>query len=161
MLLLKLIDKMAFFQPFTSQERDLLVEGESYFVTYPPKTTFIREGAADDAMYILLKGRVAVMKNADPDRPLATLEPGAIIGELSFLTGKPRGTNVVTAEEATLFRLDGDSMAALDFRMQIKVKDQLIRVLVDRLEQTNQTLLRQKEMNRTLAEALSKLQPHL
>ncbi|MBF0625870.1 MAG: cyclic nucleotide-binding domain-containing protein [Magnetococcales bacterium] len=156
MLLLKLIEQIPFFWQFTPDERSQLVEGETFFVTYQKGNFLIREGDQEDsALLILIKGRVAITKSVNPDVTLATLEPGAVIGEMSFLTGQPRATNVIAREEVTAFRIASQEMESLDVRMQMKIQHQLILILVDRLGQVNQTLAKQKQANQTLAKALA------
>lgn len=51
----------------------------------------ISEGAADDALHVLLEGKLEVVKNAggDDEASLAVLRDGDLAGELSFIDGEP------------------------------------------------------------------------
>lgn len=63
-----------------------------------------RKGDAPGAMYVLLSGRLAV--SAD-DVNIATLtKTGSFVGELSFLTGKPRTADVVAETESKVLVVD-------------------------------------------------------
>ena len=54
---------------------------------------------ANDCLYILMKGRLAIQLNSSSDIPLATVEPGECVGEMSIIdNGVPAAT--VTALEA-------------------------------------------------------------
>lgn len=77
-------------------EERLLMAGEELFA----------EGAAGDSIWIIRSGRVDVFKNirADIDRNLASLGPGDIIGEMSFINGACRSAGARTAE-ASEFQL--------------------------------------------------------
>ncbi len=62
--------------------------------TIPIDKIIIKKGAPGDHLYILLKGRVAVM--ADDGSRLAELGHGEIFGEMSLLTGEPVSQTVRT-----------------------------------------------------------------
>src|SRR6059036_1156942 len=75
---------------------------------FPPNEVIVREGAPGVAMYIIKSGLVEVRKK-DPsngiDFLVAQLPPGAAVGEMSLLTGKPRSATVTTVESTTVFTL--------------------------------------------------------
>ena len=85
----------------------------------------VSEGSAIEFLYILLKGQCTVSINAAGNtRHVATLQPGEIIGELSFLDSRPPVASVSAIENckvlaipcATLQRkLDTDSGFAARF----------------------------------------------
>ncbi len=67
------------------------------------------QGEAANCCYLLVSGRLGVYRSTPRGQPLrlATIEPGALVGELALLDSGPR-TASVRAEErpATLLRLD-------------------------------------------------------
>jgi CRP-like cAMP-binding protein len=71
-------------------EERLLVAGEDLF----------REGDDGDSMWIIRSGRVDVYKNirGDVDRTLASLGPGEVIGEVSFIDHSRRSAGARTTE---------------------------------------------------------------
>ncbi|MBF0141877.1 MAG: cyclic nucleotide-binding domain-containing protein [Magnetococcales bacterium] len=157
-LLLKLLEEIPFFWEFTPEERAVFADNDSFFASFKDGEYLIHEGSTDDALFILIQGRVAVTKESHPNNVIAVLDPGAVMGEISFLTHRQRSTNIVAQGEVTTFRVDGQTMEreGLDPVLQVKVKQQLIEIVVRRLEETNQALVRQKEMNHALAKALHK-----
>src|SRR5712691_10429938 len=77
-------------------------------VECPPNEVIVREGAPGVSMYIIKSGLVEVCKK-DPsngiDFLVAQLRPGAAVGEMSLLTGKPRSATVTTVESTSVFTL--------------------------------------------------------
>jgi CRP-like cAMP-binding protein len=66
-------------------------------VEFAPRHTIVRQGEIGTGFFIVVEGRVKVVRDA---RTLATLGPGEFFGELSVLDGGPRIAQVV-AEEPT------------------------------------------------------------
>jgi len=66
-------------------------------VEFAPRHTIVRQGEIGTGFFIVVEGRVKVVRDA---RTLATLGPGEFFGELSVLDGQPRIAQVV-AEEPT------------------------------------------------------------
>lgn len=65
-------------------------------------TVVIREGTRSEALFILLHGLVQVTVASGGDTPLATLGPGELMGEISFLEDRA-ATATITAVEPSLF----------------------------------------------------------
>ena len=66
----------------------------------------LREGDAADDLFVVVRGRLRVVADADRDeRTLRVLGPGAAIGELALLTGAPRSASVQAVRDSTLLRL--------------------------------------------------------
>ncbi|MBF0297051.1 MAG: cyclic nucleotide-binding domain-containing protein [Magnetococcales bacterium] len=156
MLVKTLLKEIQFFWDFTDDECDRLVSTESFFSTYQDGESLITEGASDESLFVLIKGEANVIHSSHPDRVITTLKPGAVVGEVSFLTKRQRATSIVANGEVTAFRIDPYSMtqSRMDPATQTKIKNQLIEILVQRLETTNKALVAQKESNLALTRAL-------
>ncbi|MBF0614606.1 MAG: cyclic nucleotide-binding domain-containing protein [Magnetococcales bacterium] len=141
MIVQRLLDNIPFFWTFTEEEKERLLGLDCYFQTFQSGDYLIHEEAEDNALFIILKGTAKVTKKSHPDRVITILEPGTVFGEIAFLTQRPRSTDVVANEKMICFTINGETMAQLDSQMQHKIKDQLIEILVQRLDQMNQTLL--------------------
>ena len=62
-----------------------------------------RQGDQNTDLYIIQKGRLLVCINEGRKiTPLAYLDKGEYVGELSFFDGKPRSTHVVAVKPTTL-----------------------------------------------------------
>jgi CRP/FNR family transcriptional regulator, cyclic AMP receptor protein len=64
-------------------------------VEFPPRHVIARQGEIGTGFFVIVEGRVDVVRDA---QTLATLGPGEFFGELSVLDGKPRIAQVVAAE---------------------------------------------------------------
>lgn len=153
---LKLMEEISFFKEFSQEERQVFAENENFSQTYQKGDYLVTEGDTDDALLVLISGQVNIIKNSHPDRIIVTLNPGAIIGEISFLTKRTRSTHVVASGDVIAFKLDSQTIIKeqLDPDLETKIRNQLIEILVQRLEETNQSLMRQKESNLILTKAL-------
>jgi len=109
---------------------------------FPENETIMREGAPGVSMYILRTGMVEVRKK-DPltgiDFLVAQLGPGASVGELALLTGRPRSATVNTLEATSVF-----SLTRADFRTLLiqypEISLGMSRVLAERIEQANKNV---------------------
>src|SRR5262249_29609570 len=104
---------------------------------FPPNEIIVREGAPGVSMYVIKTGSVEVRKK-DPvtgiDFLVAKLGPGAAVGEMSLLTGKPRSATVTTVQSTVVLTL-----TRADFRNLLtqhpEISLGLARILAERLEE--------------------------
>ena len=66
-----------------------------------------RQGDKGDAVYLLVEGTVDVQADApgEEDHRLATLDSGAVLGEVSLLVDEPRSATVIAKTDARLWCL--------------------------------------------------------
>jgi CRP/FNR family cyclic AMP-dependent transcriptional regulator len=84
-------------------------------IDYPSGSTIFVEDEPGDALYAVLRGQVE-MRCRDRwghEQTLATLEPGALLGEIALLTDEPRSATAVTVTEATVLRLAHETFTPL------------------------------------------------
>ncbi|WP_130471600.1 cyclic nucleotide-binding domain-containing protein [Candidatus Magnetaquicoccus inordinatus] len=132
-----------FFKDFSEYEKDRVAEFDVSFRMTQPQEIVIREGTADTAFYVLLRGRVAAIKGdlqKGKGKQLFELAAGEIIGELAFLTATPRTLNIVALDRGLLLRVDSELLNRLGSDSREKFKDQLINKLVHRLAETTDRL---------------------
>ena len=65
------------------------------------------QGDPGDSIYLLLSGQMIIKLGApaQDDRTLATLGPGAILGEMGPLVNTPRTATAITSAESHLWRI--------------------------------------------------------
>ncbi len=107
-----------------SAEARSAIAGSAVRVDLRAGQTLFCEGESGDAMYLVLSGRVRLLRAqlgdgdaAEPgSRVLAELGKGDLLGELSLLSGEPRSSTAIAARDSHLARLsreDFDRVAAL------------------------------------------------
>ena len=75
-------------------------------------TTVVKEGAAGSVFYVILEGKVKVVRKG---RVIARLRSGAFFGEMSLLDGQPRTASVVTEAPSRFLTLSAKEFrSALD-----------------------------------------------
>src|SRR5215216_547978 len=81
----------------------MLAAGARRFV--PAGGTLIEQGVPVDAVFILLEGKLAVWLRGKrgPERELARLNAGEIVGEMSFVDARPPSATVRALEDSTVF----------------------------------------------------------
>jgi CRP-like cAMP-binding protein len=72
-------------------------------VEVPEGAPVIVEGAIDDHLFAVVRGRLRVHQG---ERTLASLDAGATVGELAALVPEPRSASVTALEPALLLRID-------------------------------------------------------
>ena len=75
----------------------------------------IKEGTSDDALHILLEGRLEVIKHVggDNEMSLAILKPGDLAGELSFIDGEAHTVGLRSLSKAQVVSLaNGNTITA-------------------------------------------------
>lgn len=143
--LLELIKDVPFFKPFNMTERYYLASTDCEVLRYHANEDIIKEGDSESALYILLRGEVGVTKcapSADSAKRqnrtlLAKLSVGAVFGEITLISKRPRTSGVYAIGEAIILKMDGNMMQKLEPLFRNKIQAQLIDLLVKRLDDMN------------------------
>ncbi|MEM7326058.1 MAG: cyclic nucleotide-binding domain-containing protein [Actinomycetota bacterium] len=98
--------------------------------------TIVEQGADESWMYVLVDGAATA---AVGGTTVATLERGAMIGELAALDPQPRSATVTATESCLLFRIDHDALLEVMVD-QPEVGQAIITMLARRLRATNEAL---------------------
>lgn len=90
----------------------MLKAGAKRFV--PAGGILIEQGVPVDAVFILLEGRLAVWLKGKlgPERELARLQAGEIVGEMSFVDARPPSATVRALEDSTVFAISKPALNA-------------------------------------------------
>ena len=80
----------------------------------PPGAVLARQGEAARSFLLVTGGEAAILRDdGSGDHQVATVGPGAIVGELSVLRGAPRSATVTATLSLTGYAGDADAFAAL------------------------------------------------
>jgi CRP/FNR family cyclic AMP-dependent transcriptional regulator len=109
--------------------------------TVPRGHVVFREGDEGDRLFVVLEGKVKILRAAADGREnlLAVLGAGEMFGELSLFDPGPRTATVTTVTEATLASLDHDDLRPL-INERPGVSVQLLQALAQRLRRTNEAM---------------------
>jgi len=104
-------------------------------------TPVIREGEAGDALYFLAEGDVDITLSG---KPVATVKAGRCFGEMLYFAGQgePRTTSVTARGEISALEVKAEAMRAASDACQAAFNKACMRVLLERLESSNQRLAR-------------------
>ena len=98
----------------------------------PAGTLVIHEGGTTGHLYVLIEGRLEVLKG---DTIVAVItEPGAVLGEMSVLLDKPHTATVRAASKSVIYEIND---AASFLRQQPAVAILIARMLAQRLNVAN------------------------
>ena len=80
---------------------------------YDAGEVIIRQGEDDTRLFMLVRGKVEVIKNMDTPngRSLRVMQPPGYFGEMAMIDGMVRSASVVALTEADLFSLDRINLA--------------------------------------------------
>ncbi len=139
MQLIDTINEIPMFNHFTESEKKMFAKLEHSLLGFKKDDIIIREGDTFTSLYLLIKGTIIITK-AELSIPIATLSQGALFGEMSFFTKKPRYSNVIAKENVLVMKLDKSFFDKADSAIRDKIKDYLIELLINRLDSTNESL---------------------
>ena len=142
MLLHEMIDNIPMCKNFSEEEKKIFVELDHSILNLKKGAVIIKQGeklSPAYPLYVLINGTVLVEKDGYR-RSIATLEPGAIFGEMSFLSNKPRSSDVIANEDVLVIKMDNDFFQKINYELKDKIKNYLIEVLIERLNNVNESL---------------------
>ena len=99
------------FSAYSEQDLELLVYIGT-LRTFAAGEVLMREGAAGESCFLVASGNVAVTR-AGSASPIASLGPGALVGQLALLDRAPRSATVIASQDAVTLEVRGDSFGNL------------------------------------------------
>jgi len=149
MSIYELLKDVPLFNDFSEEEMQILVERDPPIKTYVKDDHLITEGDTSTTLFLLVKGVCLITKQQDgANIQLSRLKPGEIFGEMSWVSGKPRQSNVIANEDVTAIEMDHDFFAQIKPEMSNKIKDHLIALLIKRLDNMNEAIMRISKLMR-------------
>lgn len=139
--ILPIINRLAFFDSFTPNEKRRMVSDDTHVRIYKPGEMLIRQGSGDQSLFIILSGAVNITEGTG-ETILAALRAGDILGEMAFLANVRRTANVIAREPVIALKLDRVLFEGLSPEIREKFKDKIIEKLIVRLDSANKELVR-------------------
>ena len=111
------VDLLARTEFFADAESAVLVglAAQASEVSFRRNDLVFQEGDEPDALYIVIKGRLALVNTAPDGREsvLALMEPGDLFGEMGMLDDLPRSATARALETSTLLKLPYDPVVSV------------------------------------------------
>ena len=148
--LVKVIGKIPVFEGFGLEEIQSLLRVCNLRNVSAGEDIYTK-GEASDEMLVLLKGKLSVTSESGEE--LAAIRPGRPIGEMGVFTGQPRSANIVSVEDSTVIAFKRQELGALlmgNRDMNLKVLQNLVGILSQRLTEANELNESQSRMIRDL-----------
>jgi ATP/ADP translocase/HEAT repeat protein len=101
--------------------------------TYAPDQVIFREGEMGDALYIVVRGAIAI---SSAGQLLATLGPGEAFGEMAVLDEVPRSATATASLEAEALRIGSEEFYEI-LHEQVEIAEGVIRMLTRRLREAD------------------------
>ena len=138
--LIKLMDETPFFKEMDKADREDLLSRKNHWMQFEPQEKILKEDEVDYGFFVLLEGQVSVMRSKPEEISLAQLVPGAMFGEITMKVTKPRSSSIEADDKVSVFKVDNQLLDQLSPEMVIKIKDQIIDLVITRLDEVNNRL---------------------
>jgi CRP-like cAMP-binding protein len=138
--LVKLMDGTPFFKEMDKADREVLLSHKSHWMQFKPQEKVLKEDEVDYGFFVLLEGQVSVMRSKPEAVSLAQLVPGAMFGEITMKAKRPRSSSIEADNDVTVLKVDSQLLDQLSPEMIIKIKDQIIDLVITRLDEVNNRL---------------------
>jgi CRP-like cAMP-binding protein len=138
--LVKLMGETGFFKEMDSSDRENLLSHKDHWMQFKPQEKILKEDEVDYGFFVLLEGQVSVMRSKPEEVSLAQLVQGSIFGEITMKAKRPRTSSIEADDDVTVFKVDSQLMDQLSLELIIKIKDQIIDLVITRLDEVNNRL---------------------
>lgn len=125
-----------FFAGFPDAELWEILHG-GHWQEYEAGNEIIVEGDIDDSFYIIVAGRVSVVKAG---RSLRTLQAGDCFGEMGYLTKTRRTASIIAREDTALIKLNSTVVGQVSMDCQVRFLKVFLRTLIYRLSATTEAM---------------------
>ena len=117
--------------------------------------------AENHFLFILLKGRLVIQLNSSDDIPLATVEPGECVGEMSIIDSRVPSAQVSASEETQVLVIEQDILWRM-VSVSHEIARNLLYIMSERVRYSNLVIADSLEMQRkykrfAVTDALTKL----
>jgi predicted acylesterase/phospholipase RssA/CRP-like cAMP-binding protein len=137
-----------------SAEAMTALEAQLTPVTLMGGEVLFKEGEPSDSLYIVISGRLRVASPAvedQPERLVADLGHGEIVGEMGLVCGEPRSATVVAIRDTNLAKLTEQGFNQLAPNCAQPIYSAIIRQLASRLRNETASIRIRKPTARCLA----------
>lgn len=106
----EILESVPFFREALDDKELTILAGHARTHTLEKGENLVSEDRPGHSMFVIVDGEVEVTVSGEAD-PIARLSKGAIVGEMSLLTGSPRNATVTAATRAEVLEVDKAALA--------------------------------------------------
>ncbi|GMR01595.1 MAG: diguanylate cyclase [Gammaproteobacteria bacterium] len=121
--------------------------GQCEYRTLAAGEIILSTEAENRYLYILLKGRLAIQLTAHDDIPLATVEPGECVGEMSIIDSRVPSAQVSASEETQVLIIEQDILWRM-VSVSHEIARNLLYIMSERVRYSNLVIADSLEMQR-------------
>ena len=149
--LIKIINQVPFFDEFTKEDKEKLVQRSGIFKKYEKiGYKLFSDGGKGESMFVILEGVISIIRanlKGEKEKPfvLAKLKKGSVFGEISLLGNQKRTTGASTASSPVIvIEIDKKTLESFDLGIQKLFHKEMILILIRRLDEMNKKLINLK-----------------
>ncbi len=138
------LEQCLLLQSLSTDQLEIVVE-RLQFEDFEKGSEILTEGLSYHGLWILLDGRCEVVRGTTRPSQLAILEPGAVFGEMSFLTGQPHSATVRALSAVKTARMMKSSFVELEATRPAiaeRIMTCVAKVMADRLRKMDDWICR-------------------
>ncbi len=106
----EILGSVPFFREALDDKELTILAGHARIHSLDTGEVLISEDRPGHSMFVVIDGELVVTVSGEAE-PVARLAKGAIVGEMSLLTGSPRNATVTTAGKAEVLEVDKAALA--------------------------------------------------
>jgi len=128
------------------------------WVNLPGGGLLFRQGEADDSMYVLVSGRLKVLRNRKTGEVehFGEIAAGEIVGEMALITGEPRSADIIAMRDSVLARISKEQFETL-VQHYPRALIQLTKTILERMRQRMSTKRAKKKITNLCVLPVSEL----
>ncbi|MBF0188262.1 MAG: cyclic nucleotide-binding domain-containing protein [Magnetococcales bacterium] len=147
----KVLDGLRLFDTFSDSERFRIAAYFTNIKRFKIGEYIVRQGRPGKSFYVILEGSTVVTLDGK-STPIAHMRADDFFGEISYLQGEPRTSNIICEEPCTVLELGEHALSRLGVIIREKFKDMIIERVIERIEIQNKVIAeyREKDQGRFL-----------
>lgn len=130
------VKNLEFFQGFPDAEIWEIIRASTWH-DYQGSDDIIIEGELDDCFYILVSGKVNVMKGG---KVIHIMVKGDCFGEMGYLAKTKRTATIIAEESTSLLKINSTVISQVSLNCQVRFLKVFLRTLIHRLSATTEVI---------------------
>jgi serine/threonine-protein kinase len=122
-----------FFNKFSREQVEGIMAA-SMVLRFKKTETIVSEGEVDDSLFIILSGKVDVLKR---QKKIDSIEKGECFGEMAYLSGQPRDASIIASTDCVMLKVSATLMDKAAESVQLCFMRSFSQTLVHRLSKNN------------------------